>query len=217
LAAAFLLGTLAALLAVNVWSSSRWGSRPTEHAGISVHYRVDLNRADRAELLQLPGVGEGLAERISAYRREHGGFQQVDELTQIHGVGPATLERLRPWVSALGSAKDVGGTPPGRIVRSEPTTSRKSARPTQDVGANKLAKLTGRININCASLEELQHLPGIGAKMAQRIIDERRHAPFRSVDDLRRVHGIGPKTLERLRPWVFVSDKAFQIAAADQS
>ena len=42
-------------------------------------------------------------------------------------------------------------------------------------------------------------------KLAQRIIDERRKAPFQSVAELRRVAGIGPKTLERLRPYVIVN------------
>ena len=60
-------------------------------------------------------------------------------------------------------------------------------------------------------------LPGIGPKMAQRIVDERRKAPFKTVDDLRRVSGIGPKTLERLRPFIPVGSDRSQVAAADES
>jgi DNA uptake protein ComE-like DNA-binding protein len=41
--------------------------------------------------------------------------------------------------------------------------------------------------------------------MAQRIVDERQKKPFKSADDLRRVSGIGQKTLEKLRPWVAVT------------
>ena len=75
-----------------------WGSRPTERDRTTYVHRVDLNHASRAELLQLPGVGESMAGRIEDYRHEHGGFRKVDDLVKIHGVGPATLERLRGWV-----------------------------------------------------------------------------------------------------------------------
>jgi Holliday junction DNA helicase RuvA len=44
--------------------------------------------------------------------------------------------------------------------------------------------------------------PGVGPKLAQRIVEARGTRPFRSADDLRRVKGIGPKTLEKVRPFV---------------
>ena len=49
---------------------------------------------------------------------------------------------------------------------------------------------------------ELQRLPNVGPVLAQRIILARSERPFRSLEDLRRVPGIGPKTLEKLRPFV---------------
>jgi competence protein ComEA len=59
------------------------------------------------------------------------------------------------------------------------------------------------IDINAADRPELIQLPGIGEKLAQRIIDSRQTAgPFTSHEDLRRVRGIGPKTLERIRPYL---------------
>lgn len=59
------------------------------------------------------------------------------------------------------------------------------------------------LNINTASAEELQTLPNIGERMAERIIDHRtQHGDFTSVDALQEVKGIGPKTMEKLRPFV---------------
>src|SRR5262245_2336649 len=81
LAPAFLLGLSTALLAIHTYGSSRWGSRPTDlQHGADLAYRIDLNQAERAELLQLPGVGESLAQRIEEYRQEHGSFRAVNDL-----------------------------------------------------------------------------------------------------------------------------------------
>jgi len=56
------------------------------------------------------------------------------------------------------------------------------------------------IDPNSADAAELASLPGIGPALAQRIVEERSHGPYQSVDDLLRVHGIGEKTLAKLRP-----------------
>ncbi len=62
----------------------------------------------------------------------------------------------------------------------------------------------GLINVNTATSEELQTLPGIGPVTAGAIIAYRDQTPFRSVDDLDSVKGVGPKKLETLRPLVSV-------------
>src|SRR5579883_2881961 len=62
---------------------------------------LDLNRATHAELRLLPGVGDSLAERIVDHRRQHGSFRKVDDLRQVSGVGPKTLDRLRPRVAVM--------------------------------------------------------------------------------------------------------------------
>ena len=58
------------------------------------------------------------------------------------------------------------------------------------------------IELNCAGPRTLEALEGIGTVRAQRIVEERDREPFSRIDDLLRVHGIGPKTLENLRPAV---------------
>ena len=63
----------------------------------------------------------------------------------------------------------------------------------------------GKLDLNRATAEELQHLPGIGPVLAQRVIEQRTtHGPFHDVDGLRDVKGIGKKRMDQLRSLVVV-------------
>ncbi len=53
---------------------------------------IELNHASRSELLQLPGVGPGRVDKILAYREAHGGFQRVEDLRGVEGIGDITLQ-----------------------------------------------------------------------------------------------------------------------------
>ncbi len=61
------------------------------------------------------------------------------------------------------------------------------------------------INVNLATQSELETLPGIGPVLAQRIIQHRNSQPFRTIQQLTEVRGIGPKTLEDIRPMITVN------------
>lgn len=66
---------------------------------------VDLNSASVEELMLLPGIGEVLAERIVAYRREHGPFTSVEGLLAVPGIGEGTVDRI-----LAASRPDTAGT-----------------------------------------------------------------------------------------------------------
>ncbi len=71
------------------------------------------------------------------------------------------------------------------------------------------------VNINTASKDELIALPGIGPAKAQAIIDHRKaNGPFKAVDDLKNVKGIGAKRLDKLRNDVSVGPASAKVAVA---
>ncbi len=72
--------------------------------------RVDLNRAQAADLELLPGIGPSLARRIVDDRAAHGAFASLDALLRVRGVGPHTLARLRGLLVV--GAPEEGRAPP---------------------------------------------------------------------------------------------------------
>lgn len=61
---------------------------------------LDLNTAAAEELMELPGIGPELAERILQYRTEHGGFSTTEELMQVSGIGEGKLAALEGRITA---------------------------------------------------------------------------------------------------------------------
>src|SRR6266566_87539 len=60
--------------------------------------RVDLDRADVTEITRLPRIGPALAQRIVAWRTEHGPFGSLARLDSVPGVGAKLLDAIRPFV-----------------------------------------------------------------------------------------------------------------------
>jgi len=147
--------------------------------------KVDLDRAAAVDLSRLPRIGPGLAARIVADREAHGPFGSLSALDRVPGIGPSVLEAVRPYATF-------------------------SARPTRSLSARPApfalsAPRTSSVSLNRATAAELATLPGIGPTKARAIVEDRaKHGPFRRVEDLQRVPGIGPATLERIRSRVRV-------------
>jgi competence ComEA-like helix-hairpin-helix protein len=136
--------------------------------------RIDINNAANAEIEKLPGVGPKLAANIIAGRP----YRLVDDLDKVKGIGPKLLQKIRPYVFIVPMRQPVVAA----AVAPGPTEKAK-------------------ININSATLTELETLPQIGPKRAEAIIKGR---PFKKVDDLLKIPGIKRTQMEELRPLVTV-------------
>ena len=147
--------------------------------------RMDPNTAGEEDLDRLPGVGPDVAGRIVQVRQDHGPFSEPGDLLSVPGVGPATLARITPYLE-WPIQPQLGG-------------SARPPHPDTDPAARKPV----RLDLNRASREVLERLPGIGPVMAGRILTLRANVGrFRRLEELRSVQGIGSATIERLRPFV---------------
>ena len=61
--------------------------------------RININRASVADLTRLPLVGEKRARAIAAWRRKNGPFQELEDLLGVQGIGAATLEQLKRYIT----------------------------------------------------------------------------------------------------------------------
>ena len=137
--------------------------------------RLNINTATAAQLQALPGIGPVTAENIISYRQQFGPFQSVEELLDVDNIGPKTLADIIDLI----------------------TVSESSALPADTP--------TEKVNINTATAEQLQTLKNIGPAKADSIIAYRtEHGPFRSIEDLLKVDGIGEKTLNEIRDCITV-------------
>lgn len=65
--------------------------------------KIDVDRADVIDLTRLPRVGPALAQRIVAWREQHGAFGGVARLDSVPGIGPKLMDALRPYVTFSGA------------------------------------------------------------------------------------------------------------------
>ena len=85
-------------------------------------------------------------------------------------------------------------------MQQKPAQAQTAPRPPRTA-----APVSGACNINSADAAQLALLPGVGPVRAKAIIAHRQKTPFKTVDELVKVKGIGRKTFARLRPYVTVS------------
>jgi competence protein ComEA len=152
--------------------------------------KVDLNTADAAALEELPGVGPATAKAIIEGRP----WKSVDDLTKIRGLGETKIAALKDLVTLGAEPAAVAAKPvPTRTPAAKTTASETKSMPKLAPGQ--------KVNINSASKDELDVLPGIGPVKAQAIIEGR---PFKTIEDIKNVKGIKDGEFSKIQDLITV-------------
>jgi len=90
---------MTALALALAWGSFQAYAAPADAKQVAVQAPVNLNQASAQELIALKGIGPKTAERIIAYRQEHGPFKTADQLVMVKGIGNAKFAKIKDQVT----------------------------------------------------------------------------------------------------------------------
>lgn len=175
--------------------------------------KVNLNTASQQELEALPGVGEATAKKIIAARP----YTSVEELGPKAGVPASTVQKLKGKVttSSASSAPAAEKTASTSSANANANAKKSSAstkpedkteaRPAATVASSTTHK---HVDVNTASQQELEAVPGIGQATAKKIIAAR---PYKSLSELSRA-GVPNATIQKAHSYLFVSHPQTKVA-----
>ncbi|MFN4268814.1 MAG: ComEA family DNA-binding protein [Fervidobacterium pennivorans] len=166
---------------------------------------IELNTASIEELQTLPGIGPSKARAIVEYRKQHP-FTKPEDLMNVPGIGQKTYEKLKERIKVENMDAQVQNNAVQNVTTIEKENKDTAIKQKDnEIQLTQMRLQNEKININTATLEELQKLPGIGPAKAQAIIDYRTlNGPFKNIEEIKNVKGIGEKTFEKLRDLITV-------------
>lgn len=166
-------------------------SSKTTTAEVSVEFPIDINSATADELMCLNGIGQVIADKIITYRETHGGFYSVEEIMKVSGIGEVTFNKIKSQIYADTSNL----APQTTTIKEEPTTT--------------ITAITNIpiINLDTATVEELEMLPKMTSVLAKNIIhfrDTVLGGKFSSIYEVLYVDGITIDIFNSIKNYITV-------------
>lgn len=197
-----------------IWEDENFsysGNSPETSTASAVSFPLDINAATAEELIQIKGIGSATAEKIIAYRNEHGCFYSLDELVNIDGIGSKKLSEIKDYIYI---DPEIASELPEETASAEQFSPETCVDPpesseTEVVTVEKAeSESIFPIELNTASAEELMEISGVGETIAEAIVEYAQSVGFNSKSDLMNVPGIGEKRFECITPYVYVDRSA---------
>lgn len=185
--------------------------------------KVDINSADKSTLETLPGIGPTLAQNIIDGRP----YKSAADLQKVSGMSKSKVSALKKHItfgtamaktksSTTASKKKKSTESEETATTSEPNkestgtaekSSKASEAPTPTGSESGKLGAGETININTASAEDLERLPGVGPARSQAIVEYRtQNGPFKSPEDIMNVKGIKSGEFAKIKDHIKVSD-----------
>ncbi|XP_046360471.2 endonuclease/exonuclease/phosphatase family domain-containing protein 1-like [Haliotis rufescens] len=165
---------------------------------------LNINVATEEELMTLPGINRSTAQNIIDYRRQISNFKKIEDLALVSGVGATKLSHIRSeiCVSSKRTPSLHSNSPDGSKsdLNSSTTSSYRERKKTNGMSPVK-------VNVNSANVFQLMKVKGLGQSLAENIVIYRdKKGPFKSIDDLVKVKGIGPSILSAIQHSLTLDD-----------
>lgn len=152
---------------------TRTAPESTTPAAETVTFPLELNAASAAELEQLPHIGAVLAERITAYRDQIGGFSNREQLLEVEGIGEATLYEIYDLLYLENETfpePEPEPEPAGAPAPAAAPQPAETAPPATEPPAAAAPAVTFPLDLNQATAAELEQIPGMQPELAEKIV-----------------------------------------------
>lgn len=191
---------------------TRTAPESTTPAAETVTFPLELNAASAAELEQLPHIGAVLAERITAYRDQIGGFSNREQLLEVEGIGEATLYEIYDLLYLENETFPEPEPEPAGVPApaAEPQPAETAPPATEPLAAAAPA-VTFPLDLNQATTAELEQIPEMQPELAEKIVAFRLQIQaFSSVYELLYVDGMTEAYFVQLRDYVQITEERAQ-------
>lgn len=173
---------------------TRTAPESTTPAAETVTFPLELNAASATELEQLPHIGAVLAERITAYRDQIGGFSNREQLLEVEGIGEATLYEIYDLLYLENETfpePEPEPEPAGAPAPAAEPQPAETAPPATEPPAAAAPAVTFPLDLNQTTAAELEQIPGMQPELAEKIVAFRQQIQaFSSVYELLYVDGM---------------------------